>query len=134
MYLFDTNIFLEILLDQKQADACQKALTVARKDSPIWITHFSLHAIEAIIGGRKRFEILQKFLSALEEHPHLFCYATTVEEELEVTRLGPKNHLDFDDALQYYVALKKKLTLVTLDSDFKNLKQISVLSPQDLLS
>ena len=132
MYLFDTNIFLEILLGQKQADLCQKALTVVHKDHPGWITHFSLHAIEAIIGGRKRFEILQRFLSALEEHPYLFCYTTTVEEELEISRLAPKTHLDFDDALQYYVALKKNLTLVTLDNDFRHLQQISVISPQEL--
>lgn len=132
MYLFDTNIFLEILLNQEEAQSCQTALTKTSQIQSGWLTTFSLHAIEAIVSRTKQYKVLEEFLSALDLHPHLFCYATTIEEELEAAHLAPSLRLDFDDALQYYVAHKKKLTLVTLDRDFSKLHDIQVCSPRDL--
>ena len=135
MYLFDTNIFLEILLGQEKADICHKALEVLSEEKPGWISSFSLHAIEAILGSsgkRERAEILPIFLESLREHPYLSWYATTIEEELEVARLAPQVKLDFDDTLQYYVAKKKKLSLVTLDGDFKKVKDIAIISPKEM--
>ena len=129
MYLFDTNIFLEILLNQDQADSCQKALSILREDQPGWVTSFSLHAMEAIMGSARRISLLEHFLDALSDHPYLFSYSTTIEEEKEISQLSPKIHLDFDDTLQFYVAKKKDLILVTLDRDFKSVKGIEVILP-----
>ena len=130
MYLFDTNIFLEILLDQPQAGACEKALETIDANHEGWISSFSLHAIEAIVGARaKQNKLLENFLDAFYQHPYLFCYATTLQEEIEVVRLSPKWGLDFDDALQCYIASKRNLSLVTLDRDFKKIKTCGLLSP-----
>ncbi len=46
--------------------------------------------------------------------------------------LSPKVGLDFDDTLQHYVAKNKKLTLVTLDQDFRSVQDIQVVSPRQL--
>ncbi len=129
MYLLDTNIFLEILLDQRKSESCQKAIQNLREDTPGWITSFSLHAIEAILWRYQRAKILEGFLEFVKNHPFLFCYATTVEEELEVNRIASRVGLDFDDALQYYVAKKKHWTLVTLDKDFDKIKDVQILVP-----
>ena len=132
MFLFDTNIFLEILLNQKQALACKNALEKVNRDNPGCVASFSIHAIEAIIGGAKKFKLLTDFLESLEQHPLLECYVTTLQEECEISRLAPKLGLDFDDALQYYIARKREMTLVTLDHDFKKIKDITVVAPSEI--
>ncbi len=135
MYLFDTNIFLEILLGQGRADACQRALAAVDENHEGWASSFSLHAVEAIVGAKAgRWGVLEKFLSALQEHPHFFVYTTTLEEELEVVRRVPKLGLDFDDALQFWLAEKKGWKLVTLDKDFAKLrsKGVDILAPVEI--
>jgi predicted nucleic acid-binding protein len=132
MYLFDTNIFLEIFLDQQASTPCQKAIETIDTDHPGWITSFSLHAIEAIAGRAKKQSVLENFLSFLNEHPHISCYSTTLQEDLEISKLIGKLSLDFDDALQYFVAKKNKWTLVTLDKDFKKIRDIEIITPFEL--
>jgi predicted nucleic acid-binding protein len=94
------------------------------------VTSFSLHAIEAIIGAKQsRMGILSDFLSFIISHPFLDPYYTTIEEEMEVAQIAKRLKLDFDDALQYFVAKKEKYTLVTFDRDFLKVKGIKVLFP-----
>ena len=132
MYLFDTNIFLEILLDQSEAGACEAAVSVLNEDSPCWVTSFSLHAIEAILSSRGFEEELQTFLEKVMGSAFISRYDTTTEEEAKINLLSRTLKLDFDDALQYYVAKKEKLTLVTLDRDFDKISDVKILRPQDL--
>jgi uncharacterized protein len=47
MYLIDTNIFLEILLSQKQKDICKEFLV--SNIEQIYISDFSLHSIGVIL-------------------------------------------------------------------------------------
>lgn len=133
MYLFDTNIFLEILLGQNNSGVCQSALARLNSDRQGWVTSFSLHAIEAIIGGGKKSKILRTFLEFIDEAPHLYLYTTSLKEEIAVSALLSTLRLDYDDTLQYYVAKKKGLTLVTLNHDFDIIKDIPVSSPQSLI-
>lgn len=132
MYLFDTNVFLEILLKQSRASACQHALASLNAERLGWVTSFSLHAIAAILSGARAHTILVDFLHSVRESPYLRCYATTIEEELTIARLLLHLHLDFDDALQYFVARHQKLTLVTLDRDFRGIKDIRVCDPGEM--
>ena len=130
MYLFDTNIFLEYLLDQAQADACGILIDSIHRNKSAWITSFSLHAIETIVGSKpKNKKLLLDFLTHLQSHPYFKIYTTTLEEEIEIIQLCPKIGLDFDDALQYFVAKKKGFSLITLDKDFSIIKDIEVIHP-----
>ena len=119
MYLLDTNIFLEILLEQKKMPECLELIGSLNLDQEGWVTSFAIHSIEAILDGRNRRDLIESFLLFLITHPHLHHYVTTLEEEHEISKSLSKGGLDFDDSLQYYVAKKKDLTLVTLDKDFK---------------
>jgi predicted nucleic acid-binding protein len=133
LYLLDTNIFLEVLLDQEKAAACRNVIETLSEGRPGWVTSFSRHAIEAIMGRKKsNGKTVEIFLSFLDEHPYLFSYTTTLQEEFEIAKSLPKTPLDFDDALQYYVAKKKNLSLVTLDRDFTVVKDIPVIAPEDI--
>ncbi len=134
MYLFDTNIFLEVLLGQEQAAVCEEALNSIHIDAPGWVTAFSVHAIEAVLGqNQKRQKILEGFLEYLEQEECLSRYETTLEEERKIFSLVGIHSLDFDDALQYFVAKKLDLSLVTLDKDFQKVIGIHVLAPGDLV-
>jgi len=59
-------------------------------------------------------------------------YETLLDEERKIQELMEGVSLDFDDALQYYVAKTENLTLVTLDANFARVKDIKVISPNDI--
>ena len=129
MYLFDTNIFLEILLAQRNLESAKKCLTLLGPEKRGLFSSFSFHAIEAIVGARKRRGVLIDFIHFFVRHPYLERYDTSLEEELEIAQLSSQINLDFDDSAQYYIAKKFNLALVTFDADFKKLKDIQVIYP-----
>ncbi len=129
MFLFDTNIFLEILLERDHASSCVGVLKGLTAEKQGWVTSFSLHSLEVILDRAKKKDLLAQFLKAFSQDALLLRYDTTVEEELEIARLTAELPLDFDDTVQYFVAKKKDLTLVTLDRDFQKISGIRVQSP-----
>ncbi len=126
MYLFDTNIFLEIFLSQKKSELAKSSLAKMSSTKRGIITAFSLHAIEAILGRSKYSSTRHAFIQFVEKHPYLDRYETSLSEELEISSLVTGIKLDFDDALQYYVSKKLGATLVTIDSDFRKIKGIEI--------
>lgn len=120
MFLVDTNIFLEILLEQNNSEECEKFLEWSYKNGiPLACTHFSIHAIEAMLSIRNKFQEIEDFLQNLENMPNLQVYATTIEEEKQIIKIARKIKLDFDDALQYFVAKKTGASnIVSFDSHF----------------
>ncbi len=129
MYLYDTNIFLEILLGQSSASKALASLDLMSEEKRGWVTSFSLHAIEAILGSKHRYNIIAEFLAFVDGHPHLDRYSTTTEQEYKISKIAEEIKLDFDDSLQYYVAKTNRLTLVTFDKDFLKVKGIKILCP-----
>ncbi len=104
MILIDTNVFLEFMLGQQRAPECEALLnSVSTGESEATVTHFTIHAIEAILGGGDN---LTAFLRNLEYSTGLYVYATNTSEEMSVGLLASEMKMDFDDALQYYVAKK----------------------------
>ncbi|MCD6348029.1 MAG: type II toxin-antitoxin system VapC family toxin [Candidatus Korarchaeota archaeon] len=129
--LIDTNIFLELFLDQERADECEDFLTkVSNGEIEGIVTHFSVHAIEAILNDS---EAIQRFLRNLLGSIGLEVYSTTVEDEMAASMLMDHVGLDFDDSLQYYVA--KKLGVEAIVSFDKHFDGVDVVrkEPSDLL-
>ncbi len=130
MYLIDTNIFLEILLEQEKADECSEFLNqITEQNRACLMSSYTLHSIETILSNLRRFEILTAFLDDIIDNQAIRQYHTTPEEEFEIIRTIPQLNLDFDDALQYYVAKKFSATIVTYDRHFNKLKDITILAP-----
>ena len=131
MILLDTNIFLELLLDQKRAAECEELLQhISKGKTEAAVTHFAIHAVESVIGDTKG---LGKFLSNLERSAGLSVYDTNLSDEMAAALLTDKVGLDFDDTLQYYVA--KKLGVDALVSFDKHFDRVDVrrVEPHDLL-
>ena len=83
------------------------------------VTRFSLHAVEAILGKSKD---VARFLRNVDASVGLVVYDTTNSDEMAATILQENTKLDFDDALQYYVAKKLGLSaIVSFDGDFDGL-------------
>ncbi len=117
MYLVDTNIWLERLLDQEKSDEVGEFLSVVHSDM-MGITDFSLHSIGVITTRLKRPDIFTAFVND-----------TCIEGAVNIISLVPEDleklvhsmalfNLDFDDAYQYTAADEYGYVLVSFDTDF----------------
>jgi len=59
-HLVDTNIFLEILLNQAARKKCEAFLQGEK--GAAWISDFSLHSIGVLLFRQKRTELFDKFV------------------------------------------------------------------------
>ena len=116
MYLADTNIFLEVLLEQDKADDVQSFLQNIDL-STIYITDLSLHSIGIILYRLKNFAIFNSFLEdIIVDGAGILSLPPEDLKKLDLT--AQKFNLDFDDAYQYAVATKYELQLISFDKDF----------------
>ena len=117
MYLVDTNVWLERLLDQERSGEVGEFLDQISSHH-LYITDFALHSIGIVMA---RLGQLEEFGSFVQD---LF-----VEGAVTLVRLGPEDlknlvniaqrfSLDFDDAYQYVGSAKNNLSLVSFDTDF----------------
>ncbi|MYC75992.1 type II toxin-antitoxin system VapC family toxin [Candidatus Poribacteria bacterium] len=116
MYLADTNIFLEALLEQDKADDVQSFLQNIDL-STIYITDLSLHSIGIILYKLKNFALFNSFLEdIIVDGASILSLPPEDLKTLDLT--AQKFNLDFDDAYQYAVATKYELQLISFDKDF----------------
>jgi len=131
MYLLDTNIFLELILDQEKADDVEKFLRSVQKEK-LYISEFSLYSVGIILFKQKLYDIFIRFVDDL-----IFTYG------IHLVKLAPKDikqlvevakqfNLDFDDAYQYTIAELYDLKIVSFDSDFDRTKR-GRKTPEDIL-
>ncbi|RKU09921.1 VapC toxin family PIN domain ribonuclease [Candidatus Poribacteria bacterium] len=116
MYLADTNIFLEALLEQDKKDDVQSFLQNIDL-STIFITDLSLHSIGIILYRLKNFALFSSFLEdIIVDGVGVLSLPPENLKTLDMT--ASKFNLDFDDAYQYVVAAKYELQLISFDTDF----------------
>ena len=123
MVLVDTNIFLEILLGQKKKDVCKKFLSDNISD--LQITDFSLHSIGVILFRFGKEEIFRKFVEDIM--PNFELLSLPADMYADVVEAKGNLNLDFDDAYQYAVAKYYKLEIVTMDQDFRKIKDVKII-------
>lgn len=115
MFLVDTNVFLEVLLEQQRAEEAREFLLNAPADS-LHISDFSLYSIGIILVRRHLPETFRLFLQDVEAGMHLVRLNLA---ELDILPEVAQNlNLDFDDAYQYVLAERRGLHLVSFDADF----------------
>jgi predicted nucleic acid-binding protein len=117
MYLVDTNVWLERLLDQAKSEEVGQFLDHFPSER-LAITDFAFHSVGVALSRLKQEGVLLRFVQDV-----------FVDGGVGLVRLGPEDiqhligamgqfNLDFDDAYQYIAAEKYGLILVSLDSDF----------------
>ena len=117
MYLVDTNIWLELLLEQEKAAEVRHFFQ--KTEAPLLaITEFSLYSIGVILTRLKKDNVFEDFLSDTLEDAGVMRIRLDTADLKQVLTIRQQYQLDFDDAYQYVAAAKYDYTLVSFDSDF----------------
>lgn len=117
MYLIDTNIFLETLLEQEKSKLVNSFLQ-QNSLNKFSISYFSLCSIGIILSQKKRFSLFQTFVNETIKKG-LTVHSLVANEIDELVNVMNSLSLDFDDAYQYQVCKKHKLAIITFDKDFE---------------
>jgi predicted nucleic acid-binding protein len=117
MYLVDTNVWLERLLNQDKSDEVGRFLNqVSARD--LSVTDFTFHSICVILTRLARTEVLLDFVQDVFVDAAVKLVSLTPDETRAVVDAIDRYKLDFDDAYQYVAAERNESTLISFDSDF----------------
>ena len=117
MYLLDTNIFLELLLDQKESGSV-RALLSTKNPEELGISDLAFHSIGIILYQKNAPNLFSDFIEDLFGDGGITLFALGSEDMKRLEHVSLLFKLDFDDAYQYVVAEKFDLALVSFDTDF----------------
>ncbi len=117
MFLVDTNVWLEALLDQDRAEDARHFLQ--RTDSAnLFLTDFSLFSMGIILTRLKKDALFQSFLQDTVNESGVKLVRLDTDGLNQILSLRRSVNLDFDDAYQYVAAEANGLTIVSFDADF----------------
>jgi len=115
--LLDTNIFLEVILDQERANEARTLLSEI-EGHEFFISDYSLHSIGLLLFRRGKHEVFRQFLRDMILGVGVAVIALSAQEMESLIEAAQRFGLDFDDAYQYVIAERYGLTIVSFDSDF----------------
>jgi hypothetical protein len=130
--LIDTNVFLEILLAQAQADIALDLLS-AVDEHEFYASDFSLHSIGLLLLRQRQPEMFRAFLRDLLTDVGVTVLSLSAIDLENVVEHAQQHHLDFDDAYQYAIAEIHDLVIVSFDADFNRTPRGRQM-PADILS
>lgn len=117
MYLVDTNVWLERLLNQDKSDEVGRFLDhVSTRD--LSVTDFSFHSICVILTRLGQGKVLLDFVQDVFVDGAVNLVSIKPSDTRSLVDAIDKYKLDFDDAYQYVAAEQNELALVSFDTDF----------------
>lgn len=116
MYLVDTNIFLEGLLEQERVETVRSFFKSIDLDK-LFISDLSLHSIGIILFNLKKTDLFIAFLNDLVIDG-IEVLSLSADELTKLDTVARGFNLDFDDAYQYFLAAENNLQLISFDKDF----------------
>lgn len=117
MFLVDTNVWLERLLDQELSEDVGDFLKSVPSDR-LAITDFAFHSIGVVLNRLNQTSVLSRFAQDAFIDGDVVLIRLEPEDTNELLSAIDRFNLNFDDAYQYVAAEKHNLTVVSLDSDF----------------
>ena len=117
MYLVDTNVWLELMLEQARSEEVGQFLSQIPSEY-LFITDFSFHSIGVILRRLNRLELLLSFVQDVFIDGSVVLINLEPQDTQNLVAVMNQFNLDFDDAYQYVAAERHNLTLVSFDNDF----------------
>ncbi len=111
MYLVDTNIWLERLLDQSRSEEVGRFLDQIPTDQ-LLISDFSFHSIGVILNRLGQRTGLLRFVQDVFLDGEVGLVSLEPIEMKRLIEVAEAFNLDFDDAYQYVVAEKYAAVLI----------------------
>ena len=106
-----------MLLQQEQAKVASDFLAKTPTDK-LYLSEFSLYSIGVITSRLNKPALFDTFVNDVLVKSPVNRVKLSTNELLKIGGLKTQHKLDFDDAYQYLVAVKHKLTIVSFDVDF----------------
>ena len=131
-YLVDTNIWLELFLEQEKSSSVRTFLQSTNPEQ-LAMTDFTLYSIGIILIRLSRGNVFQDFVSDTLEKAGVAKVRLDAEDLKRLVMICKDYHLDFDDAYQYQAAEKHDLILVSFDADFDSTPRKRK-SPEEIIS
>ena len=110
MYLLDTNILLELLLNQKKADEVERLLLETPPEM-LSVSEFTIDSIGVILIRRIMHDIFLKAVDDMLLVGGIRLMRIGPEDMQRVVLASRRFKLDYDDAYQYALAEKYNLIL-----------------------
>jgi predicted nucleic acid-binding protein len=131
MYLIDTNIWLELLLEQERSKECR--IFFEKIDSKLlFISEFSIYSIGVILFKLKKESVFDDFLEYLFKS-EISIARLSLKDMKQLVLIKQKFNLDFDDAYVIIIGVEKfDLTIVSFGSDFDK-TYLGRKTPNDLI-
>jgi predicted nucleic acid-binding protein len=123
-FLVDTNVFLEILLEQNKKEICKTFLE--SNIDRLFISDFSLHSLGVILFKYNKSEVFKIFID--DTLDRLEILTLSKEKYSHILKINNQYKLDFDDSYQFLLAQENNLTLVTMDNDYKTVGNVADIS------
>jgi len=117
VYLVDTNVWLERLLDQERSDEVGRFLDQVPSEQ-LSISDFAFHSIGVILIRMNQERALLSFAQDVFADGAVSLVHLEPGDIPRLVQVAAQFNLDFDDAYQYVAAEKYSLMLVSYDSDF----------------
>lgn len=122
VFLLDTNIWLERLLGQGEAEVVAELLD-RLSPSDMCMTDFTLHSIGVICSRLKQRSVFVKFVDDVLIDSNVLLVSVPANQMQRVVEIMDCFGLDFDDAYQYVASELEKSTIVSFDKDFDKTEQ-----------
>jgi len=116
-FLVDTNIFLEVMLNQQHAQDAKSFLQKSDVHEH-FMSDFSLHSIALILLQRRAFNLLVSFIADTILSGSVSVLGVPPDDLTQVIAAAQQYGLDFDDAYQYSLAVQHELSIISFDSDY----------------
>lgn len=117
MYLVDTNVWLERLLDQDRSEEVGRFLDRTPSDE-LLVTDFGFHSIAIDLCRLKKKDLLLAFVQDAFVDGAVRLVHLRPHDTPRVLAVAADYKLDFDDAYHYVAAETRDLPLVSFDADF----------------
>ncbi len=114
-YLLDSNIILELLLDQQRADEVETFLASAPTEQ-LFLSDFSLHSLGVILFRQRKADTFMRAVVGDLLTNGVRVVSLAAGDYQLVRDSAERFGLDFDDAYQYSVAVKYGLRLEVISN------------------